>query len=145
MQKVEGSNPFSRFRIRIYRALNGVSLGDLRGATAALAASVLLGRPRLEFEADEALVADDPGVMTWLDHIGVAGTHLGLGAVVMLDDQLAGLDDADVPNLAAVGTGDRLHALGPPPPRLERHAGSRCFTQAHHVHPRLIRGASLVR
>src|SRR5215204_3664374 len=89
-----------------------------------LRARVVLRRARLELEADEALIAYDPGVMTRLDHVGVARPDLGLGSVLVCDVEPAGLSDAHVPDLTAVCAHDGLHALGPFPARLERHAGS---------------------
>ena len=61
-----------------------VVLGDITAATVtlgepgALAARVLLCRARLEFQRDEPIVADDPGVVARLDHVRLAGTDLGL-------------------------------------------------------------------
>src|SRR5689334_24806324 len=79
----------------------------------ALPARVLLGRLRLELEPDELLVPEDPRVVARLDDVGVAGTELQLGAVVVRDVQPAGVDDAHVPCLAGVGAGHRFHALRP--------------------------------
>jgi hypothetical protein len=39
-----------------------------------LFARVLLCGPRLELEPDELIVAGDPCVVSWLDHVGVAGS-----------------------------------------------------------------------
>src|SRR5512132_1231879 len=50
-----------------------------------------------------------------------------------------------MPNLAALGAHHRLHTLRPLPPRLEREPGSTRTSDPHHVHPRLLRSASLVR
>jgi len=75
----------------------------------------------------------------------VAGPDGGLGSVLVCDVHPAGLSDAHVPDLAAVGAHDRLHALRPLPARLERHAGSGRARNADHVdaclvgRPRLIR------
>jgi hypothetical protein len=82
--------------------------------------------------------------VTRLDQIGLAGTDLRLGAVLVPHGQTSGLDDADVPDLAAVGAGDGLHALGPLPSRLEREPGRRRVAEANDVHARLLRGARLV-
>jgi hypothetical protein len=71
----------------------------------------LLCRARLEFQGHEPLVAHDPGVVPRLDHIRLTGTDLGFRAVLVPDGQSPGLDDADVPNLAAIGADDRLDAL----------------------------------
>src|SRR5215218_3780947 len=89
-----------------------------------LRARVVLGRARLELEADEGLISYHPGVMTRLDHVSVARPDLCLGSVLVCDMEPAGLSDAHVPDLAAVRAHDRLHALRPLPARLERHAGS---------------------
>src|SRR5512133_4189422 len=76
---------------------------------------VFLRRSRLELEADEPLVADDPRVVAGLDDVGVARTDLDLGAVLVLDGKAAGLDDADMASLAALGPGDGLDAFRPAP------------------------------
>src|SRR5829696_9820505 len=81
----------------------------------ALRPGVLLRGARLELEADEALIAYHPGVMTRLDHVSVARRDLGLGSVLVRDVESAGLSDAHVPNLTAVRARDRLHTLRPFP------------------------------
>ena len=48
--------------------------------------------------------------MARLDHVGVARADIGLGSVLVGDVDAAGLGDADVPDLAAVGAHDRLLA-----------------------------------
>src|SRR3954452_20630188 len=106
---------------------------------------VVLSRLRLEFQADERRVADDPGVVTGLDDVHAPGAEVGLGAVLVGHVQRSGLDDADVPRLAAVGAGNRLDALGPLPARLERQAGSGRAAEPHDIHLRLLRGALLIR
>src|SRR3954454_16069849 len=122
-----GGYPFARRRsptIRPGRLTKRSALG------------VVLRGLRLELEPDEALVADDPRVVTGLDDVRVAGADLELGAVVVLDAELAGLDDADVVHLAAVGAGDGLDAFRPPPPRLEGEPSGGRRAHPHHVHLR---------
>src|SRR5919197_555460 len=76
-----------------------LSLMELR------ALCVLLGRPRLELEPHDGFVADDPRVVTGLDHVRVAGADLLLGAVVVGDVHRPRLQDADVPHLTALASG----------------------------------------
>ena len=47
----------------------GAALIDASRRGSASAFRVLLGGPRLELESDDRLVTDDPGVVTWLDHV----------------------------------------------------------------------------
>ena len=61
---------------------------------------------RLELEAHEALAAEDLRVVTWLDHIGLAGPNLEDGAVVVRHAHPPGLHDADVSVLATRGSRD---------------------------------------
>src|SRR5437764_2428158 len=91
-----------------------------------LALRVLLRGSRFEFKPHEPVVSKDPRVVAGLDHIRIARANLELGAVVVLDVQLARLSDADVPRLAAVGAGDGLDALRPLPAGLEGHPGCCC-------------------
>jgi hypothetical protein len=56
---------------------------------------VLLRRSRLELEADEPLVSDDPGVVTRLDDVRLTRAELNLGSVVMPHRQSAGVNDTD--------------------------------------------------
>src|SRR5215218_7891229 len=110
-----------------------------------LRARVFLRRACLELEADESLIAYHPPVMARLDHVSVARPDVGLGSVLVCAVEPAGLSDAHMPDLAAIGAHDRFHALRPLPPRLERHAGSGGAPNADHVDaclvgcPRLIR------
>src|SRR5262249_5240043 len=76
-----------------------------------------------ELEADERLVPDDPRVVAGLDDVGLARRDLVLGAVVMRDVHRAGLGEAHMPYLAALGADDRLDALRPRPAGLEGHSG----------------------
>src|SRR5215210_4872970 len=108
------------------------------------ALGVFLSRSRLELEADEPLVADDPRIVARLDDVRLAGADLDLGSVVVLDAQPAGMDHADVACLAAVRSGDGLDALRPPPPRLEREPPGGRRAHAHDVDLRLVRRARLV-
>jgi hypothetical protein len=64
------------------------ALGELRG-----------GR-RFEFDSDERLVADDPGVVTGLDDVRVARSGICLAAVFMNDVKLPTDDGAEVARLA---------------------------------------------
>jgi hypothetical protein len=49
------------------------------------------------------------------DPVDLTGHHVALGAVFVLDMQCARDGVSDVFDLAAVGPGDRLDALRPPP------------------------------
>src|SRR6266550_6054439 len=99
---------------------------------------------RLELIAHEGLVARDPGIVARLDHVGVAGGELELSAVVVPDDEASGPDHPDMAKLAAVGTGDRLHAVGPLPARLEGHARGGCVADPHDVDAGLLGRPRLV-
>src|SRR5215210_2288494 len=101
------------------------------------ALGVFLSRSRLELEADEPLVADDPRIVARLDDVRLAGADLDLGSVVVLDAQPARMDDADVASLACLGSRNRLDALRPPPSRLEREPSGGCRAHAHHIDLRL--------
>src|SRR5690349_15163637 len=68
---------------------------------------------------DAGFGSHGPGVVSRLQDDDVAGTHRRLGAVVGADGHLTGDDDARVPDLAGVSTGDRLHVLRPSPAWLE--------------------------
>src|SRR5829696_6053337 len=83
--------------------------------------------------------------MTWLDHICVARSDLGLSPVFVRDVKPAGLNDAHVPDLTAVRAYDRLNALRPLPTRRERHAGSGRAPHPDHIDARLVGRARLVR
>src|SRR5262245_41184368 len=82
----------------------------------------LLGRRRLELEPDERLVADDPRVVAGLDDVRLTGTDFLLRAVLVGDGHRTGLGEAHMPELAAVGSDDRLDAVRPRPSRLESQA-----------------------
>src|SRR6187200_3022641 len=110
-----------------------------------LRARVFLRRARFELEADESLVAYHPAVMPRLDHVSVARPDVGLGSVLVRDVEPAGLSDPHVPDLTAVRAHDRLHALRPPPARLERHAGSGRAPNADHVDASLVGRPRLIR
>jgi hypothetical protein len=84
----------------------GVTAGRTRCGLRALCE--LLGRPRLELEPNDGLVADDPCVVTGLNDIRVARTDLLLGAVVVDNAHRARLQNADVPQLTALASHDRL-------------------------------------
>src|SRR5215208_7255001 len=114
--------------------------------SAELFARVILGRLRLELEAHEPLLAKDPGVVTRLDDIRIPGAELELRAVLVRHVHPAGLDDADVPGLAAIGARDRLDALGPLPAGLERETGGRgAAAEPHDVDLGLFGSPRLVR
>jgi hypothetical protein len=83
---------------------------------------VLLGRPRVELEAHERLVADHPRVVTGLDLVRVARADVLLGPVLVDDVHRSCLSDTDVVHLAPLSTYDRLDALRPGPSGLEREA-----------------------
>src|SRR6478672_2336315 len=101
--------------------------------------------PRLEFKGDKALVADHPGVMTRLDHIGLSRPKVDLGAILVRYAQCPGLNHADMPRLAALCASHGLDTLRPPPARLEREPTDGCGTAVDHVDPRLIGSPRLVR
>ena len=109
------------------------------------ALGVFLRRSLLELEPDEPLVADDPRVVAGLDDVRVARADLDLGSVLVLDGYPAGVGDADVAGLAALGSGDGLDAFRPPPPRLEREPRGGRGADAHHIHLRLVGRPRLVR
>src|SRR5918994_2795591 len=116
-----------------------------RAPFAALRLRVFLRRARFELEADEALIAQHPRIMSRLDHVGIAGPNLGLGPVLVCDVEPAGLDNAHVPDLAAVRAHDRLHALRPLPARLECHPGGGRTPYMDHINASLFGGSRLVR
>src|SRR6185369_4855018 len=118
--------------------------GGGSGGRAVLAARVLLGRLRLELETDEALVPDDPRIVTGLDHVGVTWSELDLGAIFVADGQPARLHDAHVSSLAAVRARNGLDALRPAPSRLETEASGRCASHANDLDAGLFGRAGLV-
>ena len=65
----------------------GVELELLRAAREGL------GGVMLELEGDEALVADHPGVVAWLDDVGLARSDVELGTVIVRDVHRPALDD----------------------------------------------------
>jgi hypothetical protein len=67
---------------------------------------VLLGRSRVELEAHERLVADDPRIVTGLDLVRVAGADVLLGPVLVDDVHRPRLSDADVMHLAPLSAYD---------------------------------------
>src|SRR5262249_12615781 len=99
----------------------------------------------VELEADERLAARDPGVVTGLDHVRVAGADVDLGAVVVHDVHRARHDGAAVVRLAAVGPGDRLDALRPLPARLRGQARRLDAAEIDDREVRLVGCANLVR
>src|SRR4051794_13915807 len=106
---------------------------------------VFLRRSRLELESDKPLIADHPRVVAGLDDVRLARTDLDLGAVLVLDGQPAGVNNADMAGLAAPGSGDGLDTFRPPPPRLESHPCGCRHTHTHDIHLRLVRRPRLVR
>src|SRR5207248_10636475 len=86
----------------------------------------------------------DPAVMPRLDLIRLSGSDLRLTAVVAENMKAARQNVADVVRLARVGLRDRLHALGPPPSRLERVATDRRATNLHHLDLSVVERPSLV-
>jgi hypothetical protein len=83
--------------------------------------------------------------MTRLDQVAIAGSDFGLGPILVRDVEPAGLNDAHVPDLTAVRADDRLNALRPLPPRLERHAGGGRTPHPDHVDAGLVGRSRLVR
>src|SRR5437868_1710151 len=57
----------------------------------------------------------------------------------------ARLNDTEVPVLAAIGSGNRLHAFRPAPPGLHRETSGARAAHMHNVDPSLIRSPRLVR
>jgi hypothetical protein len=98
----------------------------------------------VELDHHRGVAADDPGVVAGLDDVGVAGTELELRTVVVLHGDPAGVDDADVASLAALGPRYRLDAVRPPPPGLEREASYRGPIHVDDVHLRLVRRPRLI-
>src|SRR5204862_2919186 len=77
-------------------------------------------RRALELHPDEGLVPEHPGVVARGDPVGVARSEIDRCPILVLDVDPAGDDVTKVLGLAAVGSDDRLDALGPAPARLER-------------------------
>src|SRR5918994_484125 len=102
------------------------------------APGVFLRGLRLELEAHEPLVADDPRVVARLDHVRLARADLDLRSVLVPDADPARLEVADVACLAALGPGDGFEALRPPPARLEREPRGSRSAHAHHIPLRLV-------
>src|SRR6266542_3607914 len=90
------------------------------------------------------LGAHDPAVMPGLDLVRLSGSDLRLTAVVAENMKASGQNVADVVRLARVGLRDRLHALGPPPSRLERVATDRRPTDLHHLDLSVVERPRLV-
>jgi hypothetical protein len=80
-----------------------------------------------------------------LDDIRFAWADLDLGSVLVLDGNSAGVANADVASLAALGSGDGLDAFRPPPPRLECEPRGGRPADAHHIHLRLVGRPRLIR
>src|SRR5919198_4931915 len=98
----------------------------------------------LELDADERLVAEDPGIVARLDHVRIAGADVNRRTVVVDDVDLARNDVAEVRHLAAVGARHGLDALRPPPAGLEGEAPHLVAADPDHVDLGLLRRTALV-
>src|SRR5215831_6285127 len=105
---------------------------------------VRLGCLPVELVADEEFVADDPGVVPWLDDVRLSSGDLRLTPVFVLDMHPSRLHHAHMVDLALLGSDDRLDALRPPPPGLEGEAGHRSASHPDYLGLRLVRRTSLV-
>ena len=103
-----------------------------------------LGARALELEGNEGFVTNDPGVVTGLEHVRVAGADLDLGTVFVRQVQTARDDCPDVTVLAAVAADDGLDALGPLPARLCREASGFHAFEIDDVEGRLVRCPLLI-
>src|SRR5437588_6557819 len=88
----------------------------------------------LEVNADERLVADDPGVVARRYRDQVAAPDLRLRAVVHPERHLPGDDVDEVRDFATLGAGDRLDGLRPLPARLESRAHHLLALQVQNLH-----------
>src|ERR1700740_1286215 len=79
-----------------------------------------LDHRRREVDAHPRLVADHPTVVSRGGGVSGCGGECDLGAVVLTDPDPPRDRVAVVLHLAAVGAGDGLDALRPPPARLHR-------------------------
>jgi hypothetical protein len=61
----------------------------------------------VQLEPDDGFVADDPGVVTRLDHVCLAGADLLLAPVVVDDVHRARLQSIDVVGLAVLASRDQ--------------------------------------
>src|SRR5207245_7220617 len=68
-----------------------------------------------------------------LEDVRVAGSNVGLGAVVVLDVELTRPRARDVMLLAARASHNRLDAVRPPPAWLQGHASSRRRGKIHNI------------
>jgi hypothetical protein len=82
---------------------------------------VLLGGLRLELEPHDALVADDPRIVTGLDDVRLAGPDLLFRAVFVGHLHRARLQKPEVAHLTLLASDDRLDALRPSPSGLQPH------------------------
>ena len=109
-----------------------------------LASRVFLSRTRLELKPDETLVANHPRIVAGFDQICISGPQLDLSAILVLDGQTPGVNNAQVSCLAAFGSRNGLHALRPTPPRLEGEASRGIAGHPDDLYARLLRSARLV-
>src|SRR4029453_11518719 len=101
----------------------------LKQSSSPLASRVFLGRTRLELESHDRFVADDPGIVSGFDDVGLTWTDLLLCAVLVDDAHRARLQQAEMERLTPLASDDRLDALRPSPSRLQPHA--RCSRSTH--------------
>src|SRR5262245_41233395 len=83
--------------------------------------------------------------MTRLDEVRVAGADLLFRPVVVGDAHRARLQNADVPQLTALASHDRLDALRPAPSWLQHHARRARSTQPDDLDLRLLGRPRLIR
>jgi hypothetical protein len=84
-----------------------------------------VGFRAFELERHHKVIADNPRVVSRLNHVRVAGCDLSFGSIVVHHSQSASHDGSNVTYLTRVGAGHRLHTLGPPPSRLEGETSNR--------------------
>src|ERR1700757_2131454 len=110
-----------------------------------LCTGVLLRRPRLELEADPRLVSYYRRVVTGLDDVSIASFKVLLGPIVVDNMQRARLNDAHMPDLAAIGADDGLDALRPLPAGLKRQAADGRAPNPDELRAGLLRSTRLIR
>ena len=109
-----------------------------------LASRVFLSRSRLELKPDETVVAKRPRIVTGFDQIRISWPQFDLSAILVLDGQTPGVNDAQMSCLAAFGSRNGFHAVRPTPPRLEGEESRRRSGHPDYLYAGLLRSAGLV-